>query len=136
MGESEERPVRIMSLEKEAARYKALAQNPGAEHRQIEKDKLASMEKASDDALQWLGALKEKQEKQAKHEEPVLLCSHIQVRLEELSKLAESVLGRAAESSPVELPGGSPEAAQHDEEAGDKSAAAQATPENTSSAGK
>lgn len=108
--ENDERAGRIASFEKATAALKATAQLPA----NVEKGK--SVEKACDDAMQWLAALVEKQEKLSKHENPVLLCSSIDARHEELSKLADSVLGGRGDTSPGELPGGSPDAKQHEDE--------------------
>merc|ERR1712113_992798 len=105
--EDDGRSTRIPHLEEACKEWKAIVQQPGLKYQHVDKEQLKSIEKACDDTLSWLSTLKQKQDSLPKHEDPVLTIAAMDAKNEELTKLADSVLGRG-DASPAELPGGSP----------------------------
>mmetsp|Transcript_79931 Transcript_79931/g.226103 ORF Transcript_79931/g.226103 Transcript_79931/m.226103 type:complete len:795 (+) Transcript_79931:59-2443(+) len=128
--EEARRPELISGLEEAAASFKATAVKPGAKHKNVDKDRLKSLERACEDALAWLADMKPRQAKVLKSDDPVLDCASIEARSEELSRLADAVLeGRgdlASDHGLLMSPLMSPDV--HEEEQGDKRGDADARP--------
>jgi len=86
------RPELIQALEEAAASTKATAQKPGAKHKNLDKERLRSLERACEEATQWLADMRAKQQRVPKNEDPVLDCASLEARAEELTRLADAIL--------------------------------------------
>jgi len=90
--EETRRPDLVKALEGAAKSLKATAQKPPAKYKTLDKERLKSLEKACEEASQWLAEVKAKQKGLAKCEDPVLECAALEARVEELTRLSDAIL--------------------------------------------
>lgn len=86
------RPELVKALQEAVKSFKATAQKPPAKYKSLDKDRLKSLEKACDEAKQWLDEMVGKQKGTPKNEDPVLDCASLEARTEELSRLSDAIM--------------------------------------------
>merc|ERR1719329_762427 len=72
--------------------YRMAAINPGEKYIHIAADKLKKISKACDEFEKWMNDKSAEQAKVKKCDKPVLLCSDIESKSKELSKMANDIL--------------------------------------------
>jgi len=72
--------------------YAAAAKNPGDRYDHISPDKLATIVNECDALTAWLTDMQAKQASVPKHEKPVLICSDMEKKNQDLAKLADDIL--------------------------------------------
>merc|ERR1719424_664961 len=84
------------------ANYRAAAEEPGDKYGHIAAEKLSKIVTACSELESWLGDMKEKQDKVAKTEKPVLLCADMEKKNQELAKAADAILKEPKPAPPKE----------------------------------
>lgn len=90
--EAEMRPDWIKAVQGTITNYSAAAKSPGDQYGHIAEDKLASIVKDCDSLAAWLADLEAKQSALPKHEKPVLTCSEMEKKNQDLAKMADEIL--------------------------------------------
>jgi len=101
--EDEMRADWVNAVQGTITNYSAAAKNPGEQYGHISPDKLASIVKECDALSAWMTDTQAKQAAMPKHEKPVLICSEMEKKNQELAKMADTIL-REAKPKPPEPP--------------------------------
>eukprot|EP00441_Pelagodinium_beii_P021531 CAMPEP_0197654694 /NCGR_PEP_ID=MMETSP1338-20131121/39001_1 /TAXON_ID=43686 ORGANISM="Pelagodinium beii, Strain RCC1491" /NCGR_SAMPLE_ID=MMETSP1338 /ASSEMBLY_ACC=CAM_ASM_000754 /LENGTH=815 /DNA_ID=CAMNT_0043230189 /DNA_START=71 /DNA_END=2518 /DNA_ORIENTATION=+ len=101
--EDEMRADWVNAVQGTVTNYSAAAKNPGEQYGHIAPDKLASIVKECDTLSAWLTDKQAKQAAVPKHEKPVLICSEMERKNQELAKMADAIL-REPKPKPPEPP--------------------------------
>jgi len=102
--EDEMRADWIAALQGTVSNYAAAAKSPGDRYDHISPDKLATIVKECDALTAWLTDMQAKQASVPKHEKPVLICSDMEKKNQDLAKLADDILREPKPKPPAPEP--------------------------------
>lgn len=92
----------IEALKGTVANYRAVAVTPGDKYEHIAADKLQKIVTACSELETWLVETQKKQESVPKTDKPVLLCSDMEKKNQELAKIADEILKEPKPAPPKE----------------------------------
>lgn len=92
----------ISAVEGTIVNYKAAGETPDEKYGHISPEKLTKIVQSCDDLKVWLEDLKAKQSAMAKTEKPVLLCSEMEKKNQELAAFANDILKEPKPAPPKE----------------------------------
>jgi len=98
--EDEMRGDWVQAVQGTITNYHKAASDPGDTYGHISPDKLASIIKECDSLSQWLSSMQAKQAAAPKHEKPVLICSDLEKKNQELAKFADEILREPKPKAP------------------------------------
>lgn len=84
------------------ANYRAAAENPGEKYGHIAPEKLGEIISSCTELERWLADMRAKQDKQSKHDRPVLICADMEKKNHELAKKADDILKEPKPAPPKE----------------------------------
>lgn len=84
--------------------YRTAAENPGDKYGHIAAEKLAKIIAACNELEKWLTDMQAKQEKMPKFDKPVLICSDMEKKNQELAKVADEILKEPKPAPPKPEP--------------------------------
>lgn len=99
--EDEMRGEWIQAVQGTITNYSNAAKSPGDAYSHISPDKLSQIVKECDTLTAWLESMQAQQSAMPKHEKPVLICSDLEKKNQELAKFADEIL-REPKPKPAE----------------------------------